>query len=83
MNCDQSASYDEELVAKDAEIAELNRKLSTASSAHGDDDHVVAAAAYDSLHHHSPTTSGSSVLRRGKAPPVDPFACDDGTARFD
>ena len=84
MNCDQSISYDEELAAKDAEIAELNRKLSAAHDARSCSGHAEpVAATSDSLPRHSSTTSGTSGSRRGKAPPVDPFSGDDGVARFD
>ena len=79
MNCDQSISYDEESAAKDAEIAELNRRLSAAPSHH---DCTEVADSGEIRPRCSPTLGGTS-LRRGKAPPVDPFFGDDGVTRFD
>ena len=79
MNCDQNISYDEELATKDAEIAELKRRLSAAPGMlpHSDFiDHAVDA--HESRPRHSPTVGGP---RRGKAPPVDAFS--DGVFCFD
>ena len=65
-------SYDEELAAKDAEIAECNRKLSAAPDTRFHSGHTEpVTATSDSLPRHSSTTSGS---RRGKARPASrPF----------
>ena len=74
-------SYDEELVAKDAEIAKLKGKLSAAPGTHCRGDHAdLVTASSDSLPR---TTCGASDSRRGKAPLVDPFSGDDGVTRFD
>ena len=81
MNCDQTISYDEELTAKDAEIAELKVKLSAAPATHRRSDHGdLVAASSDGLPR---TASGAAGSRCGKAPPVDTFSGDDGVTRFD
>ena len=81
MNCDRTISYNEELAAKDAEIAELKGKLSAAPGTHCRSNHAdLVAASSDSLPR---TTSGASGSRRGKTPPVDSFSGDEGVIRFD
>ena len=81
MNCDQTISYDEEMAAKDAEIAELKEKLSAAPGTHCRSDNAdLVTASSDSLPR---TTCGASGSRRGKAPTVNPFSGDDGVTHFD
>ena len=77
----RTISYDEEMAAKDAEIAELKEKLSAAPGTHCRSDNAdLVTASSDSLPR---TTCGASGSRRGKAPPVSPFSGDDGVTHFD
>ena len=76
MNCEQSIMYDEELAAKDDEIAELHKKLAVAPHS----DHTEG---HERTHHAPPATSLTTGPRRGKAPPVDSFSGEDGAIRLD
>jgi len=83
MSCDQLISHEEELAAKDAAIAEFNRKLLAALGTLPGADHPerVSDEGHDhSRAHRALVVSGSATgPRRGKAPAVDPFFSDDGT----
>ena len=83
MNCDQSILYDEELAAKETEIAELHRRLSVAPSTCSCRSSMEITEAGESRLRHSPTVGIGAGPRRGKAPPVDSFSGDDGVTCFD
>ena len=80
MNCDQLIAHEEELTAKDAEIAGLKSRLSTAVGTPPKEDSRddVSEEVSEGRVYHSFARS----TRRGKAPPIDPFSADDGVVRL-
>ena len=80
MICDQSILCDSELVAKDAEIAKLTRKLSAVPSTLA---HMGDISGKGWTHHLPAASCDASVICRGKAPPVDPFSADSGAFCFE
>lgn len=96
INCDQFLLHDEEIAAKDAEIAELKSKLLMAVGMPPKDgppssrparDEGMSATPVKPLSKTPPPTSvrvsGDLSPRRGKAPPVDSFSGDNELVRFD
>ena len=82
-NCDQQVAHEEELVVKDAEIAELNRKLLKALGKPSRSDSTNKASDTDGGGPDHGTSRSTTVSRRGKAPPIDPFSASDRAVSFD
>ena len=76
LNCEQLAEFDSSLAEKDEEIASLRDEVSR----------LHRSSPSDSLEAASAEGGGvwsSSRVRRGKAPPVDPFTGEDPECRLD
>ena len=84
MNCEQLAAYDQEITAKDTEIAHLKSRLAVVPTGRPLD--PIAAGFIPTTQRSSPLpeVSDMAVCRRtGKAPPVDPFTGDNSDIRFE
>lgn len=96
-NCQCLAEYDEVIVAKDSEIEELKRQLSSHTGGDQPSRETPAITAPgipmrassevqaggESPTRQEPSHSVGSRKRRGKAPPVDPFTGEDVETRLD
>ena len=84
MNCEQLAAYDQEITAKDTEIAQLKSRLAVVPIGRPLD--PIAASFIPTTQRSSPLpeVSDATVRRRtDKAPPVDPFTGDNSDIRFE
>ena len=74
MNCEQLAAYDQEITAKDTEIAQLKSRLAVVPSGRPLDPIAASFIPTTQRSNTLPEVSDVTVCRRmGKAPPVDPF----------
>ena len=83
-NCQCVAEYDDVIAAKDSEIEELRRQLSSRSEAHSVLPHTAETrVGGDTRTREEPLRPLGSRARRGKAPPVDPFTGENLEIRLD
>ena len=76
VNCEQLAEMDGSLVEKDEEISRLKDEVARLRRSSPSDTSETTSV-------EGGTTPASSRVRRGKAPPVDPFTGEDPVCRLD